>query len=179
MAASRQEGAQHFAGPVTFGAAVTFQGATSLPASSVGNAQIPAGAGIDYTKVNHLFTVDRQLFEPATAIAAKTELLKIVRGAAGVVVAFQAAIATNPTGADRTVSVDLQKSTGGGAFATILTAPIQFTDVSVDRTAVAAVISNTALVAGDILQAVVTVAGVAGAQAAGLVVSLTQAETPA
>lgn len=172
MAASRHEGGLHVAGAFT---------CTSLgvPAGSVRNAGVAADAAIDASKLLHQYTVDRELFESATTVVAKTELLKIVRGATGTVVAFEAAVVTIATGADRTVNVDLQKSTGGGAFATILTGTILLDDGSTNLVPVAGVINTPGLVDGDLLRVVVTVAGAAGNQAIGLVATLTMIETPA
>ena len=83
------------------------------------------------------------------------------------------------TGVDRTVNVDLQKSTSGGAFASITTTDIEIDDSTTIRTAVASTLSNTSLSDGDILRAVVTVAGSADAQATGLMITLTLREDPA
>lgn len=147
------------------------------PSSSIDNAAIKASAGIDASKIIHRHSVNVELFGPAVTITALTKLLHIAH-AAGTLVAFKAFLITNPTGADRTVSVDLQKSTAGGAFATVLTTKAEFTDTSVDRTVVAAVIATTAYIAGDLFQVVVTVAGAAGAQALGLHATMMTSENP-
>ena len=68
-------------------------------------------------------------------------------------------------------TLDNNGVTSGGT--TILSANIQFTNVSSLRSWSSATISNTALAADDVLRVVITVAGAAGAQAAGLVVELT------
>lgn len=109
------------------------------------------------------------------AVAAETgKTLHIVRGATGTIKAFQAAITgTIATGGDRTVTIDLKKSTGGGAFASVLSATIVFNSSSTLLTVTAATISSAGLVAGDILEVTVAVAGVAGNQALGLAVTLT------
>ena len=151
----------------------------TLADSCVTNAKVAAAAAIDASKVIHQYTIDCELFGPATTITALTKLLHIVRGATGTVVAFEGITITPATGADRTVTIDLQKSTGAGAFATILTATIGFTDDTVARTATAATLDTASLVDGDILQAVVTVAGSAGNQALGLLLTLTLQEAPA
>lgn len=168
---STHYGAQHFADAVTFTD-------VTLPNGTVTNAMVASGAAIDASKVVHQFPVSRQLYSPTTTIAAATELLHIVRGATGTVVEVEAAVVTKATGTDRTVNVDIKKSTGGGAFATILTGTILFDDDSTNLTAVAGTISSASLVAGDLLQAVVTVAGSDANQALGLVVTLTIYETP-
>ena len=170
-AASRHEGDHHFVGTVTMGA-------VTLPDSAVTNAKVAAGAAIDASKVNHQFTVNVELCAPNAAITAKSTLLHIVRGATGVVVAAEAIITTVASGGDRTVTVDIQKATGGGAFATICSATIDITNGTTVRVPVSATINDDDLEDGDSLQAVVTVAGVAGAQAQGLLLSLTLQETP-
>lgn len=145
----------------------------NAPSGAISNAQISATADIDATKLEHQHFLNYQQV-PGTAVVAATVDLAIVRGATGTVVAFQAAITgTIATGADRTVNVDLQKSTGAGAFATILSATLLFNNVSVLRTMVAAAIATPGLVAGDILRVVVTVAGAAGNQALGLIATAT------
>lgn len=121
-----------------------------------------------------------QLYATATTVAAVTETFYIVRGANGTVRSVTAAITgAIATGNDRTVDVDIKKSTGGGSFSTILSAAIQFDDSSVLRTAQNATISSPAVVAGDILQVVITVAGSNLAQATGLTVSVLISEESA
>jgi hypothetical protein len=169
MALSRHEGDLAIAGTLTTTVAPRF------PAGSFTDTEIAAAAGIQASKLVRHESHNRQLFAEGTTITAlASELLHIVRGATGTVVAFEAIITTQATGGDRTVTVDLQKSTGGGAFATILTTTVNITNATVIRTPVAAVIgAGGALVDGDILRAVVSVAGSAGAQAAGLLITLT------
>lgn len=150
----------------------------SFTGGGIRNADVASGAGIEATKIEHQQSIDRQLYaEGAAVVALASELLHISQ-ASGTIVGFEAIITTQATGADRTVNVDLQKSTGGGAFASITTTDVEIDDTTVILTPVAAVISNTSLADGDILRAVVTVAGSAGAQAAGLLVTLTLREDP-
>jgi len=143
------------------------------PSGSITNAHISASADIDATKVEHQLALDYEQL-PGTAVVADTRDLHIVHGATGSVVSFRAAITgTIATGADRTVNVDLQKSTGAGAFATILSATLEFDNASVLRTVATSAVATPALVAGDILRVVVTVAGAAGNQALGLIATAT------
>lgn len=146
----------------------------TLPAASVGNATIQGAAGIEATKVVHQFPLTVQ---QASTVTNATTLLHILR-AVGTVVSFEAITATPATGADRTVTIDLQKSTGAGAFATILSAPISLDDATTARTVVSGTVSNPSLVDGDLLQVIVTVAGAAGSQASGLLVTTTLREEP-
>ena len=156
----------------------------SLPAGSIANVQIAAGATGNYVfaeKLEHqapgAMGGSIQLFDPATAVAAVTRTLGMAWGV-GTIEGISAWIEVAATGADRTITVDLQKSTAGGAYATVLSATIGFTNASAIRTAVNGTISGVNYVAGDILRLVVTVAGVAGAQATGLTVRVRVHEEP-
>jgi hypothetical protein len=142
------------------------------PASSITDTAIVGAAKIQASKLGHRNTFTTQLFGPTTTITALTQWLNLLRGGVGTLVSVAAAIAVQATGADRTVNVDLQKSTGGGAFATVLSATILINNVTVIRTAVTGSFSSTSLVAGDILETIVTVAGAAGAQAQGLILTV-------
>lgn len=156
-----------------------FSGTMYLPAGTIRNADVSASAAIAATKLEHQFGVSSELFGPAVTVAALTQLLHIVRGATGTVVGFEAVISVIASDVSRTITVDLQKSTAGGAFATICSATVDFTTSTPVRVPVAATFSSTSLVDGDILQAVVTVAGGSGTQATGLHCTLMLRETAA
>jgi hypothetical protein len=171
------------ANPVTMPGDLIIQGTIYAPAlalstASITDAMIAAAAAIQYTKVNHKLKKSYQ--QPTgTAIVAETKDIHIVDGTSGTVLAVKVAITgLIATGGDRTVDVDVQKSTGGGAFATILTGTVHFTNGSTIRAISLGTISSAALVAGDILRIVITVAGAAGNQAQGIVVELILWETP-
>lgn len=168
-------------GNQTFHGTITFAGDVVLPDGVVDDAAIHASAAIAATKLEHQHVLSRQLADDTTAIAAGDELLYIVRGAAGEVVSIEAAIVTAATGADRTVTVDLQKSTAGGAFSTVLTTTVNITNATTVLVPVAGVVnaSTGALVDGDILKLVWTVAGSAGNQAKGLVCTINLREDAA
>lgn len=149
-----------------------------LPSASVTDLTVATGANINADKLEHQIEVSKQLVAPGTAITAQTHLWFINRSTTTTVIDARAAITTQATGSDRTVTVDVQKATGGGAFATIMATTINITNATPINTSVDGTVGAAgALVAGDILQVVVTVAGVAGAQAQGLVVTLTLQET--
>jgi hypothetical protein len=158
-----------------------FAGAMNVPANAISNAQVIPGANIDGSKVgqeNPGATTGYQLFNPTTTVVAITQTLGMAL-AAGQIMNMKAFMEVQATGGDRTVTVDLQKSTGGGAYATILTSTIVITNATAIRTAVAAVLgAGASYVAGDIFRLVVTVAGVAGAQAQGLTVVVCGKENP-
>jgi hypothetical protein len=156
-----------------FSQPVSFTSTVTLPDSTITSAKIQSGtiAADRMRDVRRSQSVE--LFGPAVSVAAVTKWLHIVRGGTGALVGFEAAIAVPADDASRTITVDLHKSTGAAAFATVLSATIGFTNGSVARTATAATINTTALTDGDILEVVVTVAGGAGNQATGLTVTLT------
>ena len=168
------EGTVHFPGTVSIGSYFY------PPAGSINNDAISSSATqrIAASKVVHQFTLTRQPFGPATTISAITELLHSVRGAAGTAIGLEVSVVTPATGADRTVSIDLQKSTGGGAFATILTTPLVLNNATAALTPQSAVIASSSLSDGDILRVVITVAGAAGNQAIGLLLALVLQEDP-
>jgi hypothetical protein len=149
----------------------------TLPNNSVRDSNVDATNPLGRTKSWHQHHQSGGQ-APGSVVVAQTLDLFIARAAA-VIVDFRAAITgTLATDVSRHVQVDLKKSTGGGAFATVLSAVIDLTSGSTLRTAVAAALSSSALVAGDILRAVVTVSGGAGTQADGLIFDLTVAEAP-
>jgi len=150
----------------------------NLPDGCIGDDEIQSNAGIAASKIVHQFDLNYTQV-PGTAVVAATHDLRIVKGATAVVAAIEAAITgTIATGADRTVNVDLQKGNAGSAFATILTGTIEFDNADALRTPTAGAIASPNLVDGDILRVVITVAGAAGNQADGLIVSVTLQEDP-
>ncbi len=90
---------------------------------------------------------------------------------------FDVALTTPPTGAMQ-FTVDLQRSTAGGAFASILTGPVTITSANTARQTVQAALAATAYLAGDQFQVVVTPSGGSGTQAQGLAASLWVRENP-
>lgn len=143
----------------------------TLPAGVVNNSQVQAAAGINSTKLQHRHCIDHYQ-QTGVAVVTANQLMHIVKGVNSAMYSIRAIVDTIATGADRTVTIDLQKSTGAGAFATILAATIVFNNVSTARTVSNGAFSSTTLVAGDILKLTVTVAGAAGAQALGLLVTV-------
>ncbi len=140
------------------------------------DANVDAAAAIKSTKLQHRFEFAHS--QTGTIGAAK-EYVRIVRGATANVLQIEAAVTeVLATDVSRTVTVDLQKSTGGGAFASILSATIVLDTSSVLYVPEAGTLASGALTDGDLLRIVVTVAGGAGAQAQGLLVSVTIDEDP-
>jgi hypothetical protein len=127
------------------------------PASCITNAAVQAAAGIAATKLEHQFAV-RYSTAAGSAVSTATVPVHIVKGATGEIVGVEVTCTTAPTSSD-TVVVDLKKSTGGGAFATVLTGTVTLNSSSTARVVYAATISNANLVDGDILEVIATVTG--------------------
>lgn len=144
---------------------------------SIANADVSATAAIAASKLIHQFPVSVELAEASTNVAAITKLIHIVNGATGTVANFDVAINAAMTG-DRTVSIDLQKSTGAGAFASVLSAAISLSSSTAAKTATAGTISSASVVATDIFQIVVTLGGSTGTIAQGLVATVFFTEDP-
>lgn len=141
----------------------------------VDNDAIIAGQNISADKFERKFSLHYQQ-APGSAVVAATVDLHIAR-ASGTVVAIEAAITgTIATGADRTVTIDLLKSTGGAAFASILTAALVLDNTNVLRTLEAGTINTGTFIDGDLLRLTVAVAGAAGNQADGLICTITVRE---
>lgn len=137
-------------------------GATTfnLSAGCVTDAAVAASAGIQATKLEHQFPLRYQT-AAGSAVATATHPIHIVRGATGEIVSLDVSCTTAPTSSD-TVAVDLQKSTGGGAFATVLSAAVTLSSSSTSRVVYSGTVNTAGLVDGDILQVVVTVSGTTG-----------------
>lgn len=161
-------------------AAVTLRGGQlDIPAGVLTDVDISPAANIQASKVIHQNVVPGELYAPATAVAAITRVIAGIDGSTGVLEKFEVAITgTLADDASRTIAVDLQKSTGGGAFATVLTGTVNFTNASSLRTFVQGNFANANVVVGDILQVVVTVAGGSGNQAKGLFFNLRFRQMP-
>lgn len=149
----------------------------TLPSNSVNDSKVIAGANIAASKVIHQFPISYAQ-APGSAIVAATLDLHIFR-TTGVLFTVEAAITgAIATGGDRTVDVDVHWGDSGTSFATALSSPIQFTNGSTLRAVSSATITTSAFGDGDLLRVVITVAGSAGAQAEGLLVTLTVQENP-
>ena len=77
-------------------------------------------------------------------------------------------------GGDKKWTVDVKKSTGAGAFATVLSAVVTIDTTSVDRRLQVGALSTAAIayVDGDLFQVVVTATGATGSQGQGGCVTL-------
>lgn len=153
-----------------------FSGTVSLPANSVDENTMKTAALLPAAKLVTRFAKDHRQVT-GTAVTAKTEHVHIAKYV-GIVKSVEASIDAAITG-DNTVVIDVKKSTGGAAFATILSSTLTINSSTAVRTATAATIDATKddYVAGDIFEVIVTVAGT-GTQAQGLNVTIFFEENP-
>lgn len=152
-------------------------GPVTLPSGTVSASTIAAGANVETSKLVHRHSLNYNQASGAS-VATATVPVFIARGTTITIRAIEAAILVAAAGA-ATVTVDLQKSTGGGAFASVLSSTIDFDSASVVRTVTAGTLSATSATDGDILQLVVTATAGGGTLPQGLIVTLTLDETPA
>ena len=147
----------------------------TLPAGAVTSEKITGP--IDAEKLGTRYHLE-DFQVPGTPIVAKTKDLRIMR-ASGAVLDIDAVLTgALADDASRHVTIDLQKSTGGGAFATMLTGVIDLTMSATLRVATGGTLASTALAAGDVLRAVTAVSGGSGNQAQGLQITVTVSENP-
>lgn len=143
----------------------------TLPAGTVDNNSIDADAAIEASKLEHRNNIFYQ--QPiGTAVVAAIVPIYVCRAenGAAVIDLFTTIVGAIATGGDRTITIDIKKSTAGGAPATILSSTKVLNNASVLYTHNDFTINDDDLVEGDILIAYITVAGVASAQGQGLVI---------
>jgi hypothetical protein len=138
-----------------------------IPAGSITNAEIASSAAIGAGKVVQEFARDSRQANGAD-VASKTELIHTAR-AAGTIGALKVALTTAPTGGNKKFTVDLQKSTGGGAFATVLSAVVDIDNTDTSLTVVSGTLAASAYVSGDIFAIVWTASGTTGNQGQGAI----------
>jgi len=145
-----------------------------MPPGVVGDTEVSSTStrAIGAGKVIHRENVGVELFGPAVTVAAKTQVIKIARRG-GTVIGLEAVVQTAPAGGTEEVQIDLQKSTAGGAYATVLTATL---DISSTATALVVVsgsidAAKEDYIDGDHFRLVTTISGTGGAHAVGLFVA--------
>ena len=150
MASSRIDGDMYVNGNLS-------AGTMTIPASAVTNTAVLATAQIDASKLMHGIHKSYSQ-ESATEAAAGGHEIHIAR-AAGTVIAFECGHEVI-AGGDKSATFDLQKSTAGGAFATILSAVVTLNSTTPVRVMVVGTLTaGAALIDGDILKIVVAIAG--------------------
>ncbi len=148
----------------------TFSRMPQFPAGGITGAMIATFAAIPASSVIHHFAAHYHQNPGANAVAETTDVH--IAQAAGTVKSFQAALTGVVPSVDRTVTLDLQRSTGGGAFATVLSAVITLSTSNTIRVAVAATISSAAYVAGDVFRVIAALAGSSGTNPQGVIATL-------
>lgn len=126
----------------------------SLPTSSVTDNSVQAAAGIQASKLQHQHQ-HTYCQELATTAVSESRVVHIVRGATATIQEFYVGITVANSGA-ATIVFDLHKSTGGGAFATVLSSTVTTNSSTTILTLISGSISSSSLVQGDILRVVVT-----------------------
>lgn len=146
--------------------------AIDIPANSVDDVDIKSGANVAATKLEHQYDL-KYTQDAGAAVVSATRNLHIVRGATGSVISVEAMVDTAPTGADRTITIDVQKGNQSTAFATLLAATLVINNTTAAREVkTASLVASPTLADGDTVRVVVTVAGAAGAQGQGLNVTI-------
>lgn len=137
----------------------------TIPNSVIGEAQLDPVLRFEH-RIHHE--------QPNAAATAETRVKYVVRGATGEVMAVTAGSIVAATG-NATVTIDVQKSTGGGAFATVLAAPIVLDSTNVARVLEDATLVTSGvedLLADDLLQVVITINAGTGTLPTGVFVSI-------
>jgi len=159
----------------------TFTGSVVLPDDCVNEDNLTAAALLPADNLVARFPAVGCKQAPGSDVVAQTEIIHIAKYA-GIVASVEAVADTVPDGAsvDKKVTIDVQKSTGGAAWASILTATFDIDDGETDKVAVAGTLdaAKDDYSAGDIFKVVVTVSGSTGNQAQGLCVTVFFEEQP-
>lgn len=142
--------------------------AITLPASCVGNSNVQAGAGIQASKLQHVF---HPVYGQPGGSASTTErkVVSVVRGATATALSFAAGVRTACSGG-ATLTVDLLKN--GTSILTGTVSLSSATAYSVN----AGTLSSTSLVAGDVLEVSVTATAGGGTVGSGVFAVLSLAE---
>ena len=160
-----------FTNDVEFAGSVTFTGDMNLPAGVVDDEDIAAGTNIEASKVVHRLHVTLAQ-KTGTDTAAETRIVFAAYKACEVI-AVKIAAETAATGGDKKATIDVKKSTGGGAFSSILDSAYDMDNSKSDKTVYDATLSGTpTLAAGDLLEIAITVSGSTGSQNQGLIVDV-------
>jgi hypothetical protein len=154
-------------------------GGIALPPACVGAANITGvgAAGLPAQNLITHFRLPKELADTGTTVTATANLKYLFTAkAAGVLLSLVGVITgAVPIGAYG-FTVDLLKSTGGGAPASVLTTKITATSASALLTALFAAIATAAYTGGDSFFLNVALTGGSGTQAEGLGVTLSTAE---
>lgn len=170
---SVHQGDHYFVGTVSCGG-------LDVPAGAIADSNFSsaATARLDAAKAVHQFPIGYDQDDGAD-VATKTRKIHLARGA-GTVLEFAVVVAVAPAGGNKAIAIDLQKSTGGGAFTSLLNAPVAIDSSKSALTKyLATLITTPTYTANDILEVVVTASGNTGNQAQGMAAVAMLAENPA
>lgn len=166
---NRLEGDIFFAGTIT-------PKAINLPDAAVDNAAVKSMAGIDADKLQHQHVLIYRQDDGSDVVAAIVPLWT-VRGAGATVVAIDVTCLDAPSGGDKALSVDLKKcNQASPAPATILSAPVSYSNTQTDCEVEEGTVSSAALLDGDTLVLDLAVSGSTGFQGQGVQVTVTVRE---
>lgn len=138
-------------------------GSQTLAAGCVNDTAVatPSGTagGISYAKIRQLWVGTFMNGSTATAqAAAETRIVRYVYGAVGTTLFFKIVCDTKAT-STAAATVDLKRSTAGGAFASILSSTLVSNSSSTDKIAQTATINTSTLLVGDILEVTCALSG--------------------
>lgn len=150
-----------------------------LPHNCVRDTQIASDAAIGVFKTVHM-VIARATQPGGSDVAAESRVVHVVGAAHGaVVLGVDVGVDVAPDGGDMGYSVDVQRSTGGGPYTSLLAAPAVIDAGVSDRSVVGPTVSSPALAAGDLVRVVVEPSGSTGTQGQGVAVLVRIAEAAA
>ncbi len=166
-------------GNYEFPGTVTMTGTATLPDGTITNAKVHAAAAIAHTKAEHRYQA-RTVQGSTGAVVAGTEMIYYAYRPQ-TVLGGTVTVATIADSTGRTITVDVQKSTAGSTYSTILSAALVCNSTNTTaRTPRALSLSGTpTMLQGDVLRTTVAIAGSTGTQALGLLVAVNLVEDPA
>lgn len=166
-------------GDYEFPGTATFTGTVAVPDGTVDDDAVSASADIAHTKLNHRYQA-RTVQGTTSTVVAHTEMMYYAYRPATVLGGY-VTVDTIPDSTGLTVTVDVQKSTAGSTYSTILSAALTINSTNTTaRTPQSLSLSGTpTLLQTDLLRSVVSVGGSTGTQATGLLVAVNLTEDPA
>jgi hypothetical protein len=158
-----------FDGTVAFNNTVLFNAGMTLPANSVTNTSVPAGANLSADKLQHRHAITHEQ-KDGTDVVSET-ILKYVARFAGTLKRFTVRPRVAPTGGDKQFTVDIQRaSNGSNTWVSLLTTPVVMSSADVSDT-----LNDGTLVASPVysiddgIRIVITATGSTGSQGQGFV----------
>ena len=141
-------------------------GSIVVPAEQITDAAVSNTAAIAASKLIHHFPVHYS--QAAGADVTSVTMPVHVAKANGTISAFKVLPTAAPAGGDKKFTVDLQKSTSAGNYATVLSSVVTIDNTSVNKTPQTGTLSATTYLTGDTFQMVLTASGSTGNQGQGV-----------